>query len=247
VNAPPGPACPPSWRAEVEQVRGGSEDDFARTHDLSLDEYRRQARQRIIELVDRKQLRIRMLEGQLATFIAERRFKNYFEGGETTGVKDKGLRRKVESRTLGVSESAQGEDRPIYGYLQGSLENHHELKPHGSIIVVLKPEVTERATIVFGDTIGSTNDAELAVFAPDDLRQPTLLCSYAYRDPLLAAVLGDAVDPVFGFAELQIYGGISDHDIAYIFFCKGEEPDETTMTHLEQAEIRYRLQSDYPA
>jgi hypothetical protein len=241
------PACSAEWIARVKADHTPVEEGHAQAAGIELARYQAEATKRIRELLRERRLQLRMRPDGLEGFMSDGYYRNRFHGGISGGVRDKGLRIEAESIVLGITATAVASQRPIYGYLQGADEAQNELNGYGSIQLVLADALVERATIVLGDSLGSTFCGGHPAFAPAPLGDPSLLCSYAGEvDIRAAAELAAIVDPCFPYAELQIYGGLEPRDISFITFSQNKLPKQATMVSLEQAEIRYAVVDGYP-
>lgn len=241
------PACSAEWKRQVEADHTPAETAHAERAGIDLNTYRREASKRVCELLLDKRMQVRMRHDGLEGFMTDGFYRNSFDGGTSAGVRSLELRVEVEATVLGLRQSAAASERPIYGYLQGTDEAHNALNAYGSVLLVLAEELIDRATIVFGDSIGSTFQGGNATFAPTPVGDPTLLCTFASADLYSVNNLAEAVDPGYPYAELQIYGGLRPRDISFVTFCGNRAPDQTTMMNLEREEIRYDVIEGYPA
>jgi hypothetical protein len=242
------PVCPAEWAERVDADHTPFEEEHASGACLDLNHYRAEATQRVRDLFQGRQLQLRMRHDGLEGFMQEGYFRNRFDGGSTRGTRNKEIRLKVESIVLGVDRNTIASERPIYGYLQGTSEDHNEINLYGSVILTLSDALIDHATIVLGDSVGSTSEGEHPMFAPQPLKDPSLLCTCGGEiDMRTVEDLQGAVDPRFPYAELHIYGGLLPRHITFVTFCENKAPDQATLASLERAEIRYAVVEGYPS
>jgi hypothetical protein len=240
------PTCSAQWIVKVEADHQPAEEDHALRASIDVEIYRDEALTRVRELLTDRQLRLRTRVDGLSGLMDEDLFRTSFAGGVSGGVNDLATRIQVEANVLGVDRDAAIAERPAYGYLQGTDETGNTLNSYGSVLLVLSTELTERTTIVFGDSMGTTYSGTYAAFAPSPLSAPSLLCTYATCELRSAETLANATDPTFRYAELQIYGGISQRDISFVVFSKANGPDEALSAALEHAGIDFKIVSGFP-
>lgn len=156
-----------------------------------------------------------MDEEHLIGVLESKRFKALAEtGSSSSGQGDASVRAQDELRIFDIPLDAPAEDRLIYGYLEGSGEAGAATR-YGAIVVGFHDCVREQATFVLGDG----RDATLLspVFAPVPLLDPSIDAFSNMKDGLLdASTLGEACADGYGYAEVQIHGGLSSKCIARV-------------------------------
>jgi len=192
VSVPP---CPTAWIDAVHAEQRSTDEDHARANDMDTDAYRSAAQTRITEFLSGSRIRMRLFPGALTDWLTEGEFRTMWDGVRTLSDEHRRQREAVEERVFGVPTDAPPPKRPRYGYTSESDERSGEINSYGFVIVTFDDEVTSRATVLFGDSIGSTNGAENKIIAPVPLRAATLACRYGWCDVLPANGLADACDP----------------------------------------------------
>lgn len=216
------PTCPGCWPDAVDWDHCYADACHAQHAGLDVEDYREAAAVRLTELVGGA-VRMRLWEDGLKSWLDAEQglFETAYGVGTTSGTDDLVLRAEIEVKMLGVAAHADDPDRPRYGYARGSAENDRALNHYGKILVRLRHGFQGRATIVLGDSIGSTKEGGWECFAPEPLGQPGLRCRFSSRDVVAAQDLADACDPDYRYAEVQIYGPVQPGDIEEVVFCGG--------------------------
>lgn len=241
------PACSGEWKRRVEEYHENGERNLADAAGIDLERYRTEALAQLQDLLSNPGAQLRMRVDALESFIREGRFRTSFDGGETSGDPDLEGRRRTESCVLGLDLDSGVERRPVYAYLRGSDERGNALNSFGSVRLALSPTVLERATVVLGDSHGSTGVGSLPIFAAESALDPSLLCSFVGSQDLRQVEdLVRATDPSFRYAELQIYGGLELRDVTFVTFSQGHPAAEDTMAFLEHNEIRSVVVDGHP-
>lgn len=162
------------------------------------------------------------------------------QGGVSTGSPSREDRLRVEFNLFGIPLDADPELRPRYAYARGSTEGHRELNIHGHVVVRLDASVVPEATIVLGDSIGSTHVGEWGSTGPEPLAEPGLLCRYSEVDVCAAESLADACHDEFEFAEVQLFTRLEIEDIVELVFCGGEVADDPLRRQIRDRDLRMR-------
>lgn len=172
------------------------------------------------------EVRLRMEEPALIGVLDSGRFQSVAETRTTSsGVSDSETRADDEYRIFGIEHDAPASERLIYGYLEGSDESGALARQYGAIVVGFHDRVRAKAMFVLGDTRDATLMAP--VFAPVPLLDPSIdAFSNARRGLLSAQTLADACADDYGYAEVQIHGGLSAGDIARVVYTRGTEPSQ---------------------
>ncbi len=129
------------------------------------------------------------------------RFKSQFETGDSMGLYDPKVRKKVEASLFGYNTTTTSpEKRPIYGSIDpdGPLNPASSTWRYGDVRVVLKDNVKDRTTFTPTDSLtGAT--------VPSPIKNPGRHSISLNMD-----------DPYAGYIETQIHGGVKMSDIAEI-------------------------------
>jgi Protein of unknown function (DUF3626) len=217
------PSAPPAWITAVVKEQQLNFTLFAGRRQLSPAEYRRRALAQLRALCLRSAVCLRIRPEHLSAVLGDGRVRNQFETGHSAGYFDPAARADLELKVLGVPLDAKAGERPIYGYLGGSDEDH-ALPSYGTVVLTLSEEVRPRTTFTLGDSLDQTSHARIPAFAPTPLESPELLSVDSRIDILGASVLADATAPTHRYAETQIFGGVGLTDIAEIRFTAGSRP-----------------------
>ena len=156
-------------------------------------------------------------------------------GTSDSGVGDANVRADDELRIFGIELDAPGDERPIYGYLEGSDESC-AVRSFGPIVLGLHASVRRRATFVLGDTRDSTLVSP--VFAPVPLLSPRIdAVANTKKDLLQAQTLADACEGGYRYAEVQVHCGLSIHEITRVVYTGGVGPSERAEELLRKARL----------
>jgi hypothetical protein len=226
------PRAPSAWLAAVAREHQLRFAFYADRRGLGAAEYRRRLLAHLRDLCGNVELRVRLRRDHLPTVFADRRLRNQFETGHSSGYFHPRIRAELEHRVLGVPLSAPPIERPIYGYLSGSDEDH-ALPSYGTVIATLDSSLRQRATFTVGDSLDQTQHARIPAFAPSPLNVPELLSVDARIDVLGARDFATASASSHRYAEAQIYGGVALEDISALEFTAGLGPDEALTRELQ--------------
>jgi hypothetical protein len=233
------PQAPAAWLARVSREQQLFFELHADRRDISVAEYRRLATDHLRGLCAAAELRIRLRPEHLGTVVSDGRVRNQFETGHSGGYFDPGTRAELERAVLGVPIAAPASERPIYGYLSGSDEEH-ALPSYGTAVIILRTELRSRATFTLGDSLDQTAHARIACFAPSPLERPELISLDPRRDFLAAVDFATAAAPSHRYAEAQIYGGVKVADFALIDFGASAGPDPALARQLQDRGLQWR-------
>lgn len=241
------PECPSAWRKGVDKDQQYADKDHAQSPvQGGVNNYRALATLKLRELLSSAEVRMRMWEGDLEGWLGDGVFKTVHGGGNTSGHPNLDLRIEVEAKVLGVPDTATEFHRPRYGYAQGSAEAYTEINLYGKILVRFRDHVRDHTTVMLGDSMGSTNSGGWPCMAPEPLCAPQLPCRYSECDIVNADALGDACDPAYRYAELQIYGPLGPEDITEVVFCDGVRATRGLRNLLGDWSVTFYELDDYP-
>lgn len=219
--------CPSAWRVAVEHDHRLADTDHAAARESPIAPYRALAQARVAELLDGVEIRMRLWPSDLEGWLRSGVFETMHGEGTTSGGLNAAERISVEEKVLGVPANAAEADRPRFGYARGSLESYSAINDYGKVVVRFVDEIRSWANVVLGDSVGSTNIGGWPSTAPERLASPGLACRFSERDVLTATTVGEACDPAYRYAEVQIYGELLPEHIAEVLFCSGEPaPDD---------------------
>lgn len=238
--------CPAVWVDAVRIAHQSADEEHANTNGLEPAAYRSAARSRVTELLSGTRVRMRLVRDALTDWLREGEYLTMWDGVRVLGEEHRRQREAVEERVLGIPNAAPLSARPRYGYCSHSDERSAEVNAYGYVIVTLSDDVASRATVLFGDSIGSTNGAEITVTAPVPVRSATLDCRYGWRDVLPVDMLADACDQRYRYAEVQIYGPLVPADINEILFCCGVRATDELRLLMDRYSLVYDEIEDLP-
>jgi hypothetical protein len=186
------------------------------------------------------EVRMRLDESGLIGVLESQRFQVLAEtGSSSSGVSKSDVRAEDELNIFGIELDAPPEERPTYGYLEGSDEAG-DVSGYGTIVIGLHDCVRESGTFVLGDTRDSNIFG--AVFAPVPLLAPSIAAFSNMRDGLLnARTLADACHGDYRYAEVQIHGGLSSRAIARVVYTRGTKPSPRAGQLLAEHQIEPEL------
>jgi hypothetical protein len=191
-------------RANEEAYKAGV--DVARVREALQDE--------VAQAVQDAEVRINIGAEDMMTVLADGRFKNQFETGDSGGVYSPRAREEAETDLFGLEQATPAEDRPIYGYLESpsarTMTDGADM--YGDIQVVLKDSVMERTTFTVGDSLTLASEGlfgvPLGAIDRYHLAVPARTATKYFNYPdKLHTVLAP------GYHEAQIHGGVQLSDI----------------------------------
>lgn len=207
-----------SWNTGAETLvdrLGISEEHAYAWLDKSEKEFRRVCRE--------GEVRTRVTENALEQIIDDGRVKSQFETGTSEGHLDPDARAEAEEKGLGAPFDLSVEDRPIYGYVHHP-EAGHDTSAYGDIALCMKPEVKDRTTVTFGDSLSLFHMGRM-VGAPMKRADKYAMASHAAFALMRAARMSGVkrrlpkwwieMEP---YIEAQIHGQVRLQDIQKVIF-----------------------------
>lgn len=210
-----------AWAARVEQRRRQTYQYFAHQRGVPANVYRAAIENRVSGWIAGAEVRIRLRTDVLERVLDEGRLKNQFETMTSGGALNPVGRIATELSLFGILANRGARDRPIYGYLSGSLEA--SLLQYGKVVLELSEDIQERTTFTIGDSLDHTRHGTEPWLAPMPVLQPRLGAAHTEID--ISACAGCSQASPCGYAEAQIHGGVTLGDIARIVFTGGAAPD----------------------
>jgi hypothetical protein len=238
-------ACPQAWVDGVVEDQAIADAGYARGRRMDSEGYGDVASIRVSELLADPQPRMRIHPGDLEAWLRDGLFKTFHETGMSSGARKLELRLDVEEKVLGVARNADPDDRPKYGYVYPGREVDR-LRPYGNAVVHLNSGLLDESNVMFGDSIGSTNEGGWMCSGPEPVLSPTLVCRFSNIDVVDAPDLAAACDPRFSYAELHIYGRITPRQIAEVRFYSRVRADRRLRNLLDRWAIPFKESADPP-
>lgn len=157
------------------------------------------------------------------------RYKTKYETGKTLGGTLSSSNKEAE---LGIGP-IDGEQHPIYGFLTDQTEIEHGKiisglhDNYGQAVIVLKPEVAERATYTDGDSIngGATKDSLMGVRDASIVAEARRIANHS-----------PSRDGRREFVEAQIQGGVRAEDVESLTITVRKESDKAPHHTLPEGE-----------
>jgi hypothetical protein len=225
------PSAHPGWVAAAHAVHAEVGERLAQQHQVSVATWQRRVDAWLASQFEAVEIRVRMRSPGFGGFVHDGRYVTQFERpGVSGGAKHHALRTLVEHTVLGVPPDCAPRDRPVYGYLSNSDESSPALQQYGPVILHLKPSVMRRATFTGADSFDFAVHAALGdpCLIPAPVGRPASTALPAYDifvathatpptfgrldvDPLGHTGFGDLTS--YGYAEAQIFGGLSLADV----------------------------------
>jgi SPP1 gp7 family putative phage head morphogenesis protein len=180
------------------------------------------------------------------------KFKNQFETKKSGGLLDFSKRKTTEKAVLDLDVNIPNQQRPIYGYITDNQSTlgfgmaadteqaldtilsiwNSRTSQYGSIKVVLKDSVKNRATATIGDSFGRNIIGDNLLEVKPDLNNMGL---YRYGAPT------NDVMPDFSYFETQIKGGVTLDDVESIYLPFTAGKNDLTTEAIE--EIRQMIKA----
>lgn len=230
--------------AEQDSFRREGIEGCASRSGKSVDEYKEEVRVKLQGMLDRSLLSTRVPgEDTLVRILEEGRFKSQFETGESKGSFDLEFRSKMEQRLFSYSESETEDDqRPVYGYLRSPEDLKVErgaVAYYGSVEVVFKDSVKDRATWVAGDSFG----CQRAAVYPTSVREADIASVVYYKSGWEDPMEGKSLPNGTTYAEAQVHGGLKTGDIDKVIFRSADPPGYKVKEALKKYGVKWEHSS----
>ncbi len=169
----------------------------------------------LVETLQGGTLAMAVPEQSLLTLVkGDGKFKNQHETGHSRGTYDPQLRISMEGG-FGVPDDTPAEERPKYGYIEGSgWDDESPAFGYGGVKVRFRSDVADRTTITFGDSLTSSLTGVRLTDIQDGSVDPERVATSLDRDSFSdvwrqTGFLGD-------YAETQMHGPLSLYDVEEI-------------------------------
>ena len=226
-----------AWLALVRQRRAQTYAAFAAQQGVSVLHYRTAVEARVRAWVHGGEVRVRVRAHVLPLVLQDGRLKNQFETGTSGGLLNLPSRIATEAALFQIPASAAAADRPVYGYLEGTLEP--SVVQYGVVVLGLNNDVRARTTFTLADSLDHTNHGTDPYVAPSPLNNPTVDAAFTEVDISGAPDVASATG--WGYVECQIHGGVSVADIARVVFTQGVQPDPAIQQSLANANLQWSM------
>lgn len=246
-------------RAQAEAQMEGRLQAFAELHGLGpvTPKLKREFAKKIRADFAGKKIAVRVTPKNLEHILSDGRFKSQFETNKSKGLNNNQGRASAENIWFGIDDNifVNQERRPIYGYVmvdgvrpagytEGTLggTSVDALSQYGQIQVVLKDQVRERTTAVYGDSL---NHASFGM--PSPVNQP----SWTSFTPMIgkAGIAANFSDVdrnsedfrlrSESYVEAQIHDGVSTDDVAEVIF--PSKPNAVLQKLLDERGVPWRV------
>jgi Protein of unknown function (DUF3626) len=221
---------------------GKPRNSHAATHNRTLKDYVATIEAWIVGHLRAADVHLRMRTHNFESFLRAGRYVTQFEGATSGGLQNASVRILLEETVLRVPASSRPADRPIYGYMSCSDEGG-VIQQYGEVVMILRPQVRNRATFVVGDSLDNAFHYGAAgpCYAPRPISRPSAL-ALGLEDPLVAASPAD-VAPHHGYWEAQILGGIRAEDVSEAVFTLATGPSAAAASLMSGLGIQWRTTS----
>lgn len=231
---------------------------FKKLHNITMpdDELKADLARRTREAFAGKKIGVRVNPADLSRIINDGRIKTQFESGKSKGKFAPGYRAQFESAWFGLDEKkTDPKVRPIYGYVMtdgvrpaglGSADIFapatDALSQYGQIQIVLKDQVRDRTTAMFGDSLNNyrmgqpspVNNPSWQSFSPPPGKS---MMSRGLND--LDRKMDESAFRSGTYAEAQIHGGVTLADIDEVLF--PTTPTAAVQKELNDAGVKWRV------
>ena len=224
------------WLEAVEARHLVNDREFAEHAGLTVEQYRTQALDYVCVLVKEVDVCVRIRSERLALMLADATWRTLFHGVESGGLNDIAARKAVEAAVMGIPEDCPPDDRPAYGYIEGSDER--TVTTYGDVVLRLNEDVRDRVTFCLADSLNASSHGEYPVIAAAPLLAPELIARHGETDVLAASCLREACDPRDGIAEAQVHGRVRLDEIDRAVFTT-RDPDSDLVRALLANDIRF--------
>lgn len=188
-------------------------------------------------------VQIRMSPTTLAKVLKDDGIKTIHETGKSGASTAKGstLDRYVKRRKETEASLYEGDERPVYGYMQKGAGKNDSLDGYGSARVRLSETVRDRTTFVSGDSLDSNPVPGRPFVAPSPINDPKIQSLSGRRigknTPEPMDIL--KADRDYFYLEAQIFGGVKKSEIASVAF--GTKPPASLTKALDKEGIPWSL------
>jgi hypothetical protein len=214
----------------VDSAQGGAISKFSADGGISQSDYRAQVDATLRRLLKDSEVRVRVTPDVLSKILDDGRFRSQFETSTSGGALAPEYRASVERTMFGYPTDLPPAQRPIYGYMSGSVnEKEGMVGQYGSVIVRLKDAAKQRATVSLMDSLGPGERKEMLPSPATDPSHRSIYWRNFSGDPLRGGKLSyeKPVTPTLEnlsnyYAEAQIHGGLSLDDVAEVVLNRSE-------------------------
>jgi SPP1 gp7 family putative phage head morphogenesis protein len=204
--------------------------------------------QRLLDAMKNGDVTIAVDKDVLMKIFEDGKFKNQFDTKKSGGLLDFSRRKTAEKAVFDIDVNIPNQQRPIYGYITDNLTKldfglatnteewldtilsirNSRTSQYGSIKVVLKDSVKNRATATIGDSLGRNMIGDNLLEVKPDLSNMGL---YRYGAPT-----GNVGLPDFSYLETQIKGGVTLDDVEAIYLPYKSGDNEFAAKTVQQIE-----------
>jgi hypothetical protein len=219
--------------------------------EASLDEYRKKVRptmgtEAFKRLLTRKtrqafagrKVAVRVWRDRLDRMLDRGRLTTLHETRRSSGSENVGLRMEWERSMFGIPFEAPWQDRPVYGYLmRHEPPSYDEISQYGDVVLIMREEVRDRTTALFGDSLGNDRAVPTPVNDPDWRSWDK--DAFRRAETLRQELETRSVDNYSYYVEAQIHGGVELHDIEKVVFV--QRPDQRRIDKLDRLGIAWEV------
>ena len=190
-------------------VRKRIQDDIIKRTAAMSDEDKQRALENVREARQRGVVMVAAPKDAAMTLLTEDRIKTQFETDTSPTVVAKQTRAVYETAVLDIHPGVDPAKRPVYGYMSVDNPTQRSVGRYGEIRFELKPDVKDRTSITFGDSLGHSV-IPIELNSADESQVFGAVAKYAPRYGV-----DDYQDRKF--IEAQIRGGVDVSEIAAVY------------------------------
>jgi hypothetical protein len=190
-------------------VRKRIQDDIIKRTAAMSDEDKQRALENVREARQRGVVMVAAPKDAAMTLLTEDRIKTQFETDTSPTVVAKQTRAVYETAVLDIHPGVDPAKRPVYGYMSVDNPTQRSVGRYGEIRFELKPDVKDRTSITFGDSLGHSV-IPIELNSADESQVFGAVAKYAPRYDV-----DDYQDRKF--IEAQIRGGVDVSEIAAVY------------------------------
>lgn len=191
------------------KVRKRIQDDIIKRTAAMSDEDKQRALENVREARQRGVVMVAAPKDAAMTLLTEDRIKTQFETDTSPTVVAKQTRAVYETAVLDIHPGVDPAKRPVYGYMSVDNPTQRSVGRYGEIRFELKPDVKDRTSITFGDSLGHSV-IPIELNSADESQVFGAVAKYAPRYDV-----DDYQDRKF--IEAQIRGGVDVSEIAAVY------------------------------
>lgn len=231
--------------------------DFAKSRNISVEEYKKLLQERVEEIVNNTEFFITASSRIVDKIVnTDNRFLSQFESSVSGGMFGPDRRAQAEEILFGTRRTIEKNNRCIYGYWSDNINGvinregknppPNKVEQYGNITFKVDREFAmKNATITFGDSLDWD-------FPPEKV---PVLASKPHFISLFTSSIYDS-DPLekfqvkkihtwqgSGYTECQYHGGLSMDNITSVHFSHGNNAEDSDVNNVIESLFKYSIKS----